>query len=391
MLQSRVFRWTVVFLILLVVLWVPYRRLSSQTSAAARTPLKMALDQAWIRVLDLEGALMDRVRGNDRRLALADLQRQIRRGPGAFRAPTRMLFGAYDGALPASIAGIERLEAGLGRPFEIASVYQAWGDRTEDLFPRQLLEQVYAIGSIPMITWEPWVSVFDGGLRTHLPPMPAREIRSLAAIASGEYNFHIRPWALAAKQMGKPLFLRFAHEMNNAYRYPWGPQNGNTAADYIAAWRQVQQVFREVGATNVVWVWSPHIGRDDFDAFYPGDDGVDWVASGVLNYGTATPWSRWWSFDELLGPHYPQLARHGRPILIAEFATLATGGDRAVWYREAFDALPRYPLVRALVFFHQTADTTTSTEPLNWGILDSPPAVAAVAAGIRQTLVTSSK
>jgi hypothetical protein len=38
---------------------------------------------------------------------------------------------------------------------------------------------------------------------------------SLAAIARGDYDFYIVTWAKAAAEYRKPLFLRFAHEMND--------------------------------------------------------------------------------------------------------------------------------------------------------------------------------
>src|SRR6185369_3819852 len=49
--------------------------------------------------------------------------------------------------------------------------------------------------------------------------------------------------------------LRFAHEMNDPYRYPWGPQN-NSKEEYIYAWQHVWQRFQKAGARNVIWTWS---------------------------------------------------------------------------------------------------------------------------------------
>ena len=76
----------------------------------------------------------------------------------------------------------------------------------------------------------------------------------------------------------------------------------------------------------------------------PGDDYVDWVATGALNYGTVAYWSQWWSFDEIFGKHYDFLLGLGKPIMIAEFGTLAVGGEQAEWYRSALTGLnQRYP------------------------------------------------
>jgi glycosyl hydrolase family 26 len=79
--------------------------------------------------------------------------------------------------------------------------------------------------------------------------------------------------------------VRFAHEMNGSW-YPWGQGvNGNTAADYVAAYRHVHDVITAAGATNVIWVWSPItvISRPNVPLapLYPGDGYVDWLGLSV--------------------------------------------------------------------------------------------------------------
>ena len=110
--------------------------------------------------------------------------------------------------------------------------YVAWGDKPNEQFPTRMVETIDRMGSVPMITWEPWVVDFDEGIRKNLSPEAEREYGSLAAIARGEYDFYIVPWAKGAAGYHKPIFLRFAHEMNDPYRYPWGPQNGNRPEDF---------------------------------------------------------------------------------------------------------------------------------------------------------------
>ena len=45
----------------------------------------------------------------------------------------------------------------------------------------------------------------------------------------------------------KPLYLRFAHEMNGGW-FPWGVgTNGNGPADYVAAWRHIHDIFEQKG------------------------------------------------------------------------------------------------------------------------------------------------
>jgi hypothetical protein len=328
-----------------------------------------ALAGAQQAVSDAEGRALTRARHGSRRDYLQPLAASLG-SADALRDPRRVLFGAYDGMFPQSFEGLEKLEQQLDFRFPLVSLYVAWGDKPDQQFPLRFVETVDRMGSVPMITWEPWVVDFDTTRRTNLPSRAEREYASLAAIARGEYDFYVVPWAEAAARYGKPLFLRFAHEMNDPYRYPWGPQNGNRPADFIAAWKHVHQVFQKMSATNVLWVWSPHISMPWFEYYYPGPEWVDWVGFGVLNYGSVATWSRWWSFHQIVEKSYPALLALKKPLMIGEFGTLSYGGDPVEWYKQAFYHLDHtYQRVRAVVFFNQSADTTMSTVPLNWSPL----------------------
>lgn len=306
----------------------------------------------------------------------------------ALRNPQSMLYGIYDGGFPNTFAGMEQLETALRYKFPIVSFYSAWGDKPTQQFPIRMVETIHRMGSVPMITWEPWVVDFDERLRKNLPPVAEREYASLASIAKGDYDFYIVTWAKAAAQYKRPIFIRFAHEMNDPYRYPWGPQNGNRPEDFVAAWKHVHVIFQKMGATNVLWVWSPHISMPWFEYYYPGPEYVDWIGVGVLNYGTIASWSRWWSFHQILEKSYPQLLRIQKPIMISEFGSLSEGGDMAEWYRQAFYHMTHtYSRgVRAVVFFNQPTDITISPEyPLNWSLTQSAKASEIVAGEIART------
>jgi hypothetical protein len=298
----------------------------------------------------------------------------------ALRNPSRRLFGAYDGDFLQSFAGLTKLEEGVRYRFPIISFYAAWGDKPEQQFPVRMLSTIDRMGSVAMITWEPWVVDFDPELRRNLPPRSQREYAALASIARGDYDFYLVPWATAAAKFGRPIFLRFAHEMNDPYRYPWGPQNGNRPEDFIAAWKHVHLIFQKMNATNVLWVWSPHISMPWFEYYYPGPEWVDWVGMGVLNYGGVATWSRWWSFHQILEKAYPALLKFEKPLIVCELGTLNNGGDVLEWYRQAFYHVDHtYGRLRAIVLFNQSHDTTMSAYPLDWSILQSPRVTAFVA------------
>jgi len=147
------------------------------------------------RLSDAEGDTWQKTRGTSRgdevRAALPRL------GERAWLAsPDRFLTGAYDGALPGSFRGLDQLESTLQHRFPIVSIYQAWGDREDEAhFPTRAIETIDRLGSVAIVTWEPWVKDFDPELRPNLPPIAEREYASLAAIARGDYDFYIVPWA----------------------------------------------------------------------------------------------------------------------------------------------------------------------------------------------------
>lgn len=347
-------------------------------SAGAEGPIAAGLDRIGTAVSTLEHRIQRRLSGPGRAAELAWFER-YRRDPALLRRPDTVLLGAYDGGLPQTLEGVARLERSLGVSLPIVQIYGAWGDKPEQQFPLRLVTAISHFGSVPMVTWEPWLTDFESARHAHLPLREARDRHGLAHVARGDYDFYVDAWASAAAAFGRPIFLRFAHEMNDAYRYPWGPQH-NTKEEYTAAWRHVVERFRRAGAHNVIWVWSPHVAYEYWELYYPGDAYVDWVATGALNFGPIAHWSQWWTFAEIFGEKYPRLAEFGKPVMVAEFGSLAVGGDRAAWYRDALTELPRrYPAVRALLFFHTESDQTVTYQKVDWTVTSDSAVARAIA------------
>ena len=207
----------------------------------------------------------------------------------------------------------------------------------------------------------------------------------LADIASGDYDSYIREFAEAAAAWGHPFFLRFDWEMNGTW-FPWGATvNGNTPADYVAAWRHVHQVFAAAGATNASWVWCPYVNPNstltDMASLYPGDEYVDWTCLDGYNWGpSAKPARKWRSFSYLFGPSYRQITESiapTKPLLVGETASSEVGGSKEEWIAQAFAALPvEFPRIQGLIWFDKYDDE------MDWPLETSPGAESAFAAGI---------
>ncbi|MCA9864803.1 MAG: hypothetical protein KC432_17330, partial [Thermomicrobiales bacterium] len=272
--------------------------------------------------------------------------------------------------VPWDFQALSDVELQLGRRARVVNWFQGWGDPGRDPDPARW-KVVSDRGAIPLITWEPWDWTAGVAQVAYLP----------RTIAAGQHDAFIRMWATSVRDYGLPVLLRFAHEMNGSW-YPWANGiNGNTAADYVAAWRRVVQIFRTTGAYNAGWVWCPTIeaaGITPLEACYPGDDVVDLVGFDAYNGGSALSWGGWLTFDQLFGPSLRKLASFStRPPMVGETASTESGGDKAAWITDMLTTqlTTAYPEIRAFVWFNEAKET-------DWRIGSSAESVNAMRTGL---------
>lgn len=340
-------------------------------------PIEHALTQVQNTVAKVEEAVILEQKTETRAEKLSWLQPYFS-ATEKIKNPTQFFFGAYDNNAGKDFQPVINLEDTLHTIFPFIHIYTAWGSKPEQEFPKQQVSDIITLGSIPVITWEPWLVAFDATEHPELKPENARDKGGMQDVANGVYDFYLRQWARQARKIQAPILLRLGHEMNDPYRYPWGPQN-NTAADFVAAWKHVHDVFKKAGANNIIWMWSPHPAYGFFKEYYPGDAYVDYVGIGTLNYGPIAAWAKWWSFDEIFGKYYNDLSAFHKPIVLTEFASLAYGGNRTKWYADALKSIPvKYPAVHGLLFFHFDTDNTTTQQVLDWSIINDRKIVSAI-------------
>ena len=276
-------------------------------------------------------------------------------------------------SVSAALAELDAFERDAGGRAGICMWFEGWAYHE---FRADLPEAVAGRGALPMITWEPWDYQQESRLDLRRGEQPGY---ALSRIAGGEHDAYVRRWAEGARRYGRPLLLRFAHEMNG-YWYPWAEAaNGNRPGEYVAAWRHVHDAFRAVGADNVAWVWSPNVvypGATPLRQLYPGDAYVDWAGVDGYNGGTALPWGGWRTAEELFAPTLREVAAlaPGKPLMIGETGSAEAGGRKAAWIRDFFATLDRHPEVGAFVWFDHRREA-------DWRIASSEPARQAFAAG----------
>lgn len=199
----------------------------------------------------------------------------------------------------------------------------------------------------PLLTLEPWDH--PGG-RQHTNSL-------LARIADGMIDADLRRWREQLSGWGKPVYLRFAQEMNGTW-YPWSiGVDGNTSAEYRAAFRRVRTIIGGEGASNVSFVWAPNVmteGTSNFSGCYPGDDVVDCLGLDGYNWGQS-PGHQWQSADKLFSNSLKALSRisPGRPILVTEVGSAdgATPNLKAQWIEDFFRVIENHPDVLGFLWF----------------------------------------
>jgi membrane-bound metal-dependent hydrolase YbcI (DUF457 family) len=243
----------------------------------------------------------------------------------------RVSIGGYVPGADSSPHLIEGFGEEIGRQPAIVLSYKDWDQAP---FVYDQLDGIWGQGAIPMVTWEAW-----GSSEAGIP---------LWGIAHGSYDGYVRDAARAAAGWGRPLMVRFGQEMNAGW-FPWGSQ----ARAFKAAWRHLVRVFREEGATNVRWIWTPYVnsgGSLPFERYYPGGHWVDWVGLDGINWGGSFAWR---SFGQVFSSSYRELVKiSSKPMLLAETGSGENGGHKARWLSSMLRrVVPRMQHLRAILFW----------------------------------------
>jgi len=249
------------------------------------------------------------------------------------------LTGAFIADRPLKEDILEFKNAYGKKPF-IVLVFLDWGRFVDN----GVIEDVYGEDCRLMVTWEPW----HAQIKTAI---------DYDGILRGEDDTYITAFAEKLKNIGKPLFLRFAHEMNGDW-YPWsGLRVG--AEKYVEVYRYIKDMFDAAGANNVKWVFSinsedaPRTAENGFLKYYPGDEYADFVGIDGYNWGDTKPWSKWTTFEEIFKKCYTKVTVNiNKPVIISEFSSAETGGDKALWIKEAVRCVKKWKRVKAFILFN---------------------------------------
>ncbi|MCH5188602.1 MAG: hypothetical protein J1F63_09375 [Oscillospiraceae bacterium] len=200
-------------------------------------------------------------------------------------------------------------------------------------------------------------------------------------ILRGEHDNFLYPYAEDIARFGHPIFMRLFNEMNGEWCEYSGFQTSRDPDVYLRLYKYIYNIFEEVGADNVIWVWNPNeksyptFNWNDMLLYYPGDEYVDVIGLSGYNTGTGIPGEIWRSFSEIYDGYYEYMRdTFNKPMMITEFGCALEGGDKLRWVEEMFRDLPeKYPEIRAAVWLHERDTNKATGETTRSFFLDDTP------------------
>jgi glycosyl hydrolase family 26 len=276
--------------------------------------------------------------------------------PLSVQLPTtpQSYLGVYVAGTPGSYDGVTAFTNTVGTRPDLVMYYSGWFVP----FPVGFATTAVNNGAVPLVQMDP-----DKNNQTI----------SITGIASGRYDGYLTAYAESVRAYRRPIILSFGHEMNGTW-YSWGYRHASPAV-FVAAWRHIVTLFRELGARNVTWLWTVNIINDTKNGripspalWWPGSSYVTWV--GIDGYYLKPNWQ----FAPLFGPTIAKVRElTSDPILIAETgATVAA--DQPAKIADVFAGIHAYGLL-GFVWFDSTNSVNQDFS------INSPAAIAAFRKG----------
>ncbi len=207
-------------------------------------------------------------------------------------------------------------------------------------FPYDEVELIHDMGMVPYIRMMPW---------SNIQQYVKEPVYTLQNIIDGKFDDKLTQWAIDANDVGFPIIAEFGVEVNGPW-FPWnGKWNGGGTTDgygdpnipdgperFQDAYRHIIDLFRENNAYNITWVFhvDSNIYNEDewnsMDAYYPGDDYIDWI--GISAYGPQTYEEDWFSFTDVMDQAYPELCNisTNKPLALLEFGVDENAGTKNI-------------------------------------------------------------
>ncbi len=239
--------------------------------------------------------------------------------------PDKKYLGLEIPDAPTLMAPVRQFADWTGKKPNLLGEYIGWNTGLNT----QAVKNAWSYGALYFQVWEPF----------------GVTMKQISAGASDDY---LERFAVSVRSLNLPIALSFGHEMNGDW-YPWGTKS-TAAADFVAAWRHIHDVFVKAGATNVIWIWDPNdmypVPDVKLQPLYPGDSYVDWI--GVTGYWTVNGPH---TYSTLFLPTLLDIRQFTeKPFLIAE-TSVYPGSNQVTSVRALFDAVSSHDDILGFVWY----------------------------------------
>ncbi|OHW62072.1 endoglucanase H precursor [Andreesenia angusta] len=253
----------------------------------------------------------------------------------------------------ADFTGLEELEQKLQYRFPAVLSYSTntvfqdgFGELKQNFFAAAK-EQ----GRVPELTF----STFEGG-----PDISTQDEKTLD-ILNGKYDSVFEEYAEGFKEFGMPVLFRLNNEMNGDWVSYSSYHMGKDPELYVETYRYIHDFFEARGVDNLIYVFNPNeksfpdFSYNSYLAYYPGDEYVDVVGLTAYNTGNYYEGEIWRSFDEAYKDLYADYSkRFDQPLIITEFSSASTGGDKVKWFNDMFKSIKDYDRIKLAVLWNGT-------------------------------------
>ena len=181
-------------------------------------------------------------------------------------------------------------------------------------------------------------------------------VDALDQVTGGEYDGNIDKLGNWIQKIKRPVFLRIGYEFD-------GDHNHHDPAKYAAAYRHIVDRLRGNNVDNAAYVWhsvgSP-VSRPP-EAWYPGDDYVDWFAISYFDQP-----------ESMMMPMVELAKTHRKPLMIAESTPRAGGstcfgkGSWDHWFKPYFQFIEANH-VKAVSYIDDNWETIQMWKGKGWG------------------------
>ncbi len=260
--------------------------------------------------------------------------------------------GVYEAGSPHVYQPIVNFAKAARRQPNLVGYYSGWAEPFAASFARQLRSH----GAVTLVQIDP-------------------SFASVSAIAAGDYDAYLRSYADSVRDFGHAVVIGFGHEMNASW-YPWGYRHVRPAT-FVAAWRNIVNIFRGQGTDNVTWLWTINADTAPVTPWWPGAQYVTWVGIDGYYFRPSD------TFASVFGRTIDQVrAFTGKPVLLSETAVGPRAGQFAK-IGDLFKGMRKYKTL-GLVWFD--IDQNNGVYHQDWRIENSPLAEAAFRREVRREL-----